>query len=76
LLKDDYSIGNLEFSYFENKVLWIFDSLSGYGGDYYAGVIDSAQILEVYDDFIKNELIKNHTWPETVALFKYLISIV
>lgn len=77
LLKDDYSIGNLEFSYYENEVLWIFDSSSGYGEDYYDGIIVSAPILEVYDDFIKNELIRNHTLleSETIDFFKYLISI-
>lgn len=77
LLKDDYSIGNLEFSYYENEMLWIYDSSSGYGEDYYDGIIVSAPILEVYDDFIKNELIRNHTLPEseTIEFFKYLISI-
>lgn len=77
LLEDDYSIGNLEFSYYENEMLWIFDSSSGYGEDYYDGIIVSAPILELYDDFIKNELIRNHTLPEseTIEFFKYLLSI-
>lgn len=76
LLKNDYSVGNIQFSYFENNTLWLFDSCSGYGEDYFEGIIDSIPILEVYDDFIKNELLKNHTLPEseTIDFLKYLIS--
>lgn len=78
LLKNNYSIGNIQFSYFENKALWIFDVSSGYDEDYFEGFIDSTPILDIYDDFIKNELIKNHTLPEseTIAYLQYLISLV
>lgn len=77
LLKNDYSIGNIEFVYYENELLWIYDSFSGYDEDYYEALIDATPILDVYDDFIKNELIQNHTLPEseTVDFFRYLISI-
>lgn len=78
LLKNDYSIGNLQFSYYENKALWIFDASSGYDDGYFEVFIDSPPILEVYDDFVKNELISNHTWPEseTIDFLKHLISMV
>lgn len=78
LLKNDYSLGNIQFIYYENKVLWLYDASSGYNDSYFEGYIDSMPILEVYDDFLKNELLRNHTWPEseTIEFFKYLISIV
>ncbi len=78
LLKSDLSIGNIQFSYFENKALWIFDASSGYNESYFEGYIDSTPILEVYDDFIKNELMRNHVLPEfeTIEYLKYLISII
>ena len=78
ILKNDYFIGNIEFVYFENKALWIFDASSGYGEDYFEGFIDSVPIIEVFDDFIINEFIRNHTLPEseTIVFLKYLISMV
>ncbi|MGE5370734.1 MAG: hypothetical protein ACM3QZ_01985 [Solirubrobacterales bacterium] len=78
LLKNDYAVGNIEFSYFENKVLWIFDSFSGYGEDYYEAVIDSPPIIELFDDFIKNELLPCQTYPEseTIEYLRYLLTLV
>ena len=78
LLKNDYSIGNIQLTYFENKALWMFDVSSGYDESYFEIFIDSVPILEVYDDFVENELIRNHTLPEseTIEFLKYLISIV
>lgn len=77
LLKNDYAIGNLEFSYYENQCLWIWDSFSGYGDDYFDTPIENPQIIEIFDDFVKNEYIPHHTLPEseTIDFFKYLISI-
>ncbi|MGE5390344.1 MAG: hypothetical protein ACM3PE_04695, partial [Deltaproteobacteria bacterium] len=77
LLKNDHAIGNLEFSYYEDQVLWVFDSYSGYGEDYFEAIIDSPQLLELFDDFIKNEFIPNHTLPqsETIEFMEYLLSI-
>lgn len=78
LLKDNYALGNLEFTYMENHSLWVYDSYSGYNDDYYEYYFDSPEMLEICDDFIKNELLPNHTLPEaeTIAYFKYLISII
>jgi transcriptional regulator with XRE-family HTH domain len=78
LLKNDYAIGNIEFTYFEDRLLWVSDTCSGYRNDYYEGVLDSAPILRIFDDFIKNELIQNHTLPEaeSIEFLKHLISIV
>lgn len=75
ILKNDYALGNIQFSYYENKALWLFDSTSGYNRDYFEGFIDSVPILDVFNDFIKNELIPNHTWPEseTIEFLKYLL---
>lgn len=78
LLKNDHAISNLEFSYYQDEVLWIFDSYSGYGEDYFDAIIDSPQLLHLFDDFIKNELIPNHTLPksETMQFMDYLLSLV
>jgi len=77
LLKNDYSIGNIQFSYYENKALWMFDASSGYDDSYFEVFIDSIPLMGVYDDFVKNGLVRNHTWPETESIdfLKYLISI-
>lgn len=76
LLKNDYALGNIQFLYYENKAFWLFDASSGYNENYFEGFIDSAPILEILDDFIKNELISNHTWPEseTIEFLEHLIA--
>jgi hypothetical protein len=78
LLKDDYSVKNLSYSYIENNVINIFDNISGYSNDLDEAVITAKPLIDIFDDFIKNELIKNQTVPETetVEFFNSLISMI
>ena len=66
----------IECIYYNNSVIYFFDSASGYGANFDEAIIMSNPIINVYDNFIKNELIKNHTLPksETIDFFKHLIS--
>ena len=63
LLKDDFYIHNIEITYFENTAIHLFDSLAGYSENFDEAVISAKPILNVFDDFVKNELIK-HIYPE------------
>lgn len=76
LLKDDYFIGNIEYTYYKDTVLYFIDSSSGYSSDFDEGIITAKPIIDIFDDFIKNELIKHHTLPETetISFLKNLIS--
>ncbi|SHH91797.1 helix-turn-helix domain-containing protein [Clostridium grantii] len=76
LLKDNYYIGNIEFSYYENHVIYIVDSCCGYGEDFDEGIITANPIVHLFDDFIKNELIPHHTLPESegIEFLEHLIS--
>lgn len=76
LLKDDYCIKNIEFIYLENKMFGLFESSAGYGHDYYECQIAEKPIIDLMDDFVKNELIKNHTFPEseTISFLEQLIT--
>jgi transcriptional regulator with XRE-family HTH domain len=78
LMKDDYKIDNIEYSYYENQVIYLFDSCSGYDDDLDEGIIAAKPFLEIFDDFIKNELIPKHTYPEdeTIRFLEYLIACV
>lgn len=63
LLKEDFYIHNIEITYFEDTAIHLFDSLAGYSENFDEAVISTKPILHVFDDFVKNELIK-HTYPE------------
>jgi hypothetical protein len=78
LLKNDYAIENFKFCYFENKTLYIIESSSGYGEDYFGVAIDSIPVIDIFDDFIKNELLKYHVYTEneTLEYLKYLLTII
>jgi hypothetical protein len=75
LLQDDFNIGGIEFTYYENHEIYLFDSCSGYDEYFEDGIISAEPILQVFDDFIKNELIPNHTLPqsETIAFIQTLL---
>jgi hypothetical protein len=77
LLKNDYSIGNLEFCYFEDKTLYILESSSGYDEDYFGVLIDAKPVIEIIDDFIKNEILKKQVYSESESIdyLKYLITL-
>jgi hypothetical protein len=68
LLKEDYKIGNIEYIYFENEAVYLFDSCSGYDDDVDEAIITAKPFLDIFDDFIKNELIPKHTYSEEETL--------
>ncbi len=74
LLNDDYKIGNIEYIYYEHNALYLFDSCSGYDEDLDEGIITAKPFLDLFDDFIKNELIPKHTCSreETIAFLEEL----
>lgn len=75
LLNDNFNIGGIEFNYYENHEIYLFDSCSGYDEFFEDGIINAKPILQVFDDFIKNDLIPNHTLPqaETIAFIQSLM---
>lgn len=76
-MKDDYYIANIEYNYYENRVLHFFDSCSGYSEDFEDGIITAAPIISAFDDFIKNQLIPYHTLPvaETIIFLNDLLKL-
>lgn len=76
LLQEDNRLGHIEYDYYENQALCLMDSFSGYNEDYADWVITAKPIINIIDDFIKNELIPHHTLPEseTIKLLTHLIS--
>ena len=75
LLNDDYYLRNICYSYNENSMLYLFDNIAGYGPDAEEAIITAPPILNVFDDFIKNELMANHTLDksESIAFITSLI---
>lgn len=76
LLKDDCYIRNIEYAYYNNHALYLFDSCAGYDENIEECIITAKPIINTFDDFIKNELIMHHTLPEseTINFLKHLIS--
>jgi hypothetical protein len=76
LLKDDYKMSNIEYIYYENQVVYLFDSCSGYHEDLDEGIITAEPFLKIFDDFIKHELLPNYTYPEedTIPFLEQLIA--
>jgi hypothetical protein len=68
LMKEDYKIDNIEYIYYEDQVIYMFDSCSGYEADVDEGIITAKPFLTIYDDFIKQELIPKHTYPESETI--------
>jgi transcriptional regulator with XRE-family HTH domain len=68
LLKEDFRVGNIEYVYYEDRAIYLFDSCSGYDEDMDDGIITAKPYLEIFDDFIKNELIPHHTYSEADTL--------
>lgn len=76
LLKNDYAIKNFEIAFFEDKCIYLLESSSGYGIDYFGVLIEAEAVNEMFEDFIKNEILENHVYSESESLdyLKYLIS--
>lgn len=75
LLTNDYYLQNIEFTYYQDHSIWLFDGCSGYGPDYYDCVITSKPFLDLADDFINNVVLKQFIYPEeeTISFLEQLI---
>ena len=68
LLKDDYFVNNIEILYYRYNKITLYDSCSGYGRDYTEIVISAKSLVEIYDDFIVNEVMRNYIYNEEETL--------